>query len=110
MRGEKVGVFGKVRPGLMRFGKVFKTVRECTRIDPTPLPEDCFVPENRFAIDVGGVLEYYPTSQSVVRFDVGDTIIHTRRKSIIFSPVFAQDIPSRTDHNSQFNIGVGFRF
>jgi hypothetical protein len=68
------------------------------------------VPENRFAIDLGGVLEYYPTSGSVVRFDLGDTVIHTRRKSIVFSPVFIQDIPARTDHNFQFNIGVGFRF
>ena len=95
VRGEKFGVFGKVRPGIASFD------RESFRLsnnEPT-----------KFALDVGGVLEYYPTSRVVLRIDVGDTIIpfgdETRRIAV---PPFT-DRPGTT-HNFQTSFGVGFRF
>lgn len=91
-RGKRVGVFGKARPGFIRFSQVpgftcIQTVGSCPQAAKT-----------NFAFDLGGVVEYYPSRRVVVRFDVGDTIIHDQ------SGVFG------TRHSFQFSSGVGFRF
>ncbi|HEX5965010.1 MAG TPA: hypothetical protein VFY51_03735, partial [Pyrinomonadaceae bacterium] len=71
------------------------------------------------ATDLGGVLEFYPSPRIVTRFDVGDTIIHFRRRTIngvAFDPVTQQFTlfpftrPARTSHNFQFIASVGWRF
>ena len=41
-------------------------------------------------MDVGGVVEFYPSKRIVTRFDAGDTIIHFGRRNmntIVFDPV-----------------------
>ena len=98
------GLFGKVRPGVMRFGEVL-TLRPTSQFFFVPAVES----RTHFALDVGAVLELYPTQKSLLRFDFGDTIIRgeTRR--------FAQGstnftTTSRYTHNFQFSAGAGFRF
>jgi hypothetical protein len=70
-------------------------------------------------MDVGGVVEFYPSKRIVTRFDVGDTIIHFGRRNlntVLFDPLTNTftpatiPIPSRTSHNFQFMTSVGFRF
>lgn len=96
-RGEKAGLFGKARPGLLHFEE--KLNPNIIFIIPPPTPDN-----PHFALDLGGVLELYPTRHVVVRFDVGDTIIRFRYGSPLMGD-------SRfTQHNLQFNAGVGFRF
>jgi hypothetical protein len=92
IRGRRVGLFGKFRPGLVY-------VRS---------PLVCFIPEgcgsapastdsrSWFALDVGAVVEMYPSRRWVTRFDVGDTFV--RRDSFFSS------------HNLQLSIGIGIRF
>ena len=72
-----------------------------------------------FAMDVGGVVEFYPTKRIVTRFDFGDTIIHFNRRTmntVSFNDVTNTitpttiPIPARTSHNFQFMTSVGFRF
>lgn len=63
-----------------------------------------------FALDAGGVLEYYPSRRFVLRFDAGDTMIFLEEKRGIeegFPRIF-QD--ATTLHKFQFSIGVGIRF
>lgn len=96
VRTRKVGVFAKVRPGFVHFGgsryEVFGNDQ------PT-----------KFALDVGGVIEYCPTPRSIIRVDAGDTIIAfgndrfpSGTPNFIYQP--------GTSHNFQGSIGVGFRF
>jgi len=73
-RRARFGVFGKSRFGLWHFRRSY------------------------FAIDLGGVLEYYPSSHTVVRLDVGDTIIFYRGTQL------------GTVHNFQPGIGFSYRF
>jgi hypothetical protein len=63
-------------------------------------------------MDVGGVLEFYPTRRIVTRFDGGDTMIHYRSFDvpIFFFPLQTFRIPAETTHNFQFSAGVGYRF
>ena len=89
-RSNRIGVFGKARPGFIHFGFVPGFV--CVD-SPCPQPKHTV-----FAVDLGGIFEYYPARRTVVRFDAGDTIIHQDKR--FFS----------TSHSLQTSIGVGFRF
>ena len=73
-RGDKFGMFGKVRPG---FTRLYDSGLEC-------VGEMCALvllarPDYRteFALDLGGVLEFYPSVRTVMRFEVGDIMIGT---------------------------------
>jgi hypothetical protein len=89
MRSERAGIFGKLRPGFIRFG-------EGTSVIGTTTPS-----ETAFALDFGGVFELYPSRSVALRFDVGDTVIR------FSNPVFVDTFYS---HNLQISTGVAFRF
>jgi hypothetical protein len=73
-RFDSFGVFGKARAGMWHFGGSY------------------------FATDLGGVLEYYPTRRTVIRIDLGDTIL------------FYGGIALGTVHNFQPGLGFSYRF
>ena len=95
VRRKKFGAFAKFRPGIVRFGGDFFRARNSER--------------SNLALDVGGVLEYYPTSRFIVRVDVGDTIIPFGDK-IINNPLPPIINRPGTTHNLQISFGVGYRF
>ncbi|HZF41622.1 MAG TPA: outer membrane beta-barrel protein [Blastocatellia bacterium] len=89
MRSEKAGIFGKFRPGFIRFS------------EGTPL----FLgssSDTEFALDFGGVFELYPSRHVALRFDVGDTVIRFSNPNLVADPTFR--------HNLQISTGVAFRF
>lgn len=96
-RGERFGIFGKLRPGFLHFDEEIDP--NIVFINPPPRPQN-----PHFALDVGGVIEYYPSRRWVVRFDVGDTIVRFR----YFNPLMGDR--RFTGHNLQVNAGIGFRF
>jgi hypothetical protein len=108
-RFEKFGVFGKVRPGFISAGGVFSV------LPGSQLPSFQFnfkiERENFFTTDFGGVLELYPSSRMVVRFDAGDTAIrHPARfgAQFGFGPLVLIR-PAKFSHNFQLTAGVAFR-
>ena len=107
-RFEKFGVFGKVRPGAVSFSKTIKW-----NFVPSPhRPTSQIERRTFFSLDVGGVLEFYPTPRIVTRFDGGDTIIFYGSTQVPFltlrTPIF--EMPAKRKHQFQFSAGVGFRF
>jgi len=118
-RFEKWGIFAKARPGAISFsrGAVDVLVAPGT---PAFGPVDFeFKRQTAFALDLGGVVEFYPSKRIVTRFDFGDTIMHFNRRNmntVAFDPVSNTlnpsilSIPGRTSHNFQFMTSVGFRF
>lgn len=115
-RFEKWGIFAKGRPGVVSFSR-----GEFNPVGVVP-PGVVQVETNRinaFAVDVGGVVEFYPSERIVTRFDAGDTIIHFGRRTIngvTFNPItgdftlFPFVRSARTTHNFQFMASVGWRF
>jgi len=102
LRFDRVGVFGKVRPGFVNVKSsalpfcvqtVCLPTGVCTQIFPPACSPIRFA-DTRFSLDVGGVLEFYPAKRVIVRFDVGDTVVNR----------------SFATHNLQLGAGVGFRF
>jgi len=99
-RFERFGVFGKVRPGVAHLSNqgtlcLGQGCAAANLLNPTYRTE--------FAVDLGGIFEFYPTSRLVARLDLGDTLIRERG----IAPPFR---PDTTSHNFTSRIGFGFRF
>jgi hypothetical protein len=107
VRAGKVGAFGKVRPGFMHF-----------RSDPfgRSEPGGSLLGRDRASsteplIDVGGVVEFYASDSLIVRFDLGDTIIHYARRTVrVGFPDLEITAGGFTTHNVQGSFGIGLRF
>ena len=96
VRTKTLGLFAKVRPGFMHFRRrhITEDFNNQSRI--------------RFALDIGGVFEYYPLRQLAVRIDMGDTIIPMGGRTIRTpTEIFHVDTGL---HNLQAGIGLSLRF
>jgi hypothetical protein len=103
LAGERMGLFAKVRPGFTRLSARGR-LGDCTGVD-------CALvllvrPEYRteFALDFGGVFEFYPSARTVARVEVGDTIIRHRS---VAPPCWGSTC---TSHNLSTGLGFGVRF
>jgi Outer membrane protein beta-barrel domain len=92
-RIKRFGVFAKVRPGFQTYGHAITSVASTT-----PLQFN-YVRRVNFALDIGGVLEYYATRRLALRFDLGDTRIR-----------FDTGTTHVWGNNLQLGTGVVFRF
>ena len=106
LRREKFGVFGKLRPGFVRFSPI----QDCSSV--TSCPD---VKTTGFALDMGAVVEGYLSRHFMVRFDVGDTYQRLRDTQFITSddmggPGFLETRRAERRNNLQMSFGVGFRF
>lgn len=100
-RAAHVGIFGKTRAGIARIaeGRQFGV---CILIFPPP--ESCYVSETRLALELGGVVELYPSPRSILRVDVGDIVTRLGKSSARF----ARD--GDFAHDLRVVAGAGFRF
>ena len=116
-RWERFGVFAKARPGLISFGEALELTRATFETGGQVFDFPVFAPARKthFTADVGGVLEFYASRRTMVRFDFGDTIIRygerrTFGPGVFPAPPSPVTIAAETKHNFQFTAGVGFRF
>jgi len=100
VRGERVGAFAKVRPGFVTLTNTgLGCAGDICPLILLPRPEY----RTEFALDLGGIFEFYPTPRSIARFDLGTTAIRHRSQGVP---------PCRdcTTKNLSTSLGVGFRF
>ena len=73
-RFDRFSVFGKARPGFVRFSSAPEPIA-CIAIFPPPL--NCVLAEGRnvLALDLGGGVELYPTERTLVRIDVSSLLL-----------------------------------
>ena len=99
-RGDRFGGFAKVRPGIVTLSNTgMGCVGEVCALILLPRPEY----RTEFAIDLGGVFEFYPTPRTIARFDLGTTTI--RHRSLGVPP--CRDC---TTNNLSTSVGMGFKF
>ena len=125
-RFKKFGLFIKGRPGFVGFTKAshLVSITPITIIHPFIGPLQFDNPEFRIgkatylSMDVGGVVEFYPSRRIVTRLDTGDTIISygiyrepaPTACATICTPPLVFERPAETRHNLQFSVGIGIRF
>jgi len=99
-RWDKFGVFGRFRPGFTSYSGVIKEFTTGAtefgrRTDP--------------AFDVGGGFEFFVSRRILLRYDLGDTVIHYSSTSVRISGQ-AVPAPGVVRNNFQFSTGIAFRF
>ncbi|MBZ5505067.1 MAG: hypothetical protein LAO78_06240 [Acidobacteriia bacterium] len=102
-RTDTVGIFGKVRPGVISFSN---TVQGIT-FNPT-VPSAFTIETGRLtepALDLGTVIEFYPARHWAWRTDLGNTMIFYRSSSFL-----GVTLPGTTHSNFQFSTGIQYRF
>ncbi len=104
-RAKYAGLFAKARPGVMSIGEITSGF-DC---NSTSLGSVCRVKHSQFALDAGAVAEVYPTRRSIIRLDVGDTMVNIRRASRGFLRQTSATSNEFT-HNLQTSLGFGYRF
>lgn len=114
-RWQKFGLFAKARPGFVSFDGSFaprKTGTITVNGHQFPVYDfDRIVRTTHFSMDLGGVVEVYPSRRVIVRFDAGDTMIRYGPHDVLdfsHTPEFFK-ASSRTTHNFQLSSGVSFR-
>ena len=99
LRRERFGLFGKVRPGFARLtDKGINCVGEVCALMLLARP----IYRTEPALDLGAVLEFYPTPRTVARVDLGSTLI--RHRSTV------PPCTGCTSSNFASRFGVGVRF
>jgi len=102
VRNKWAGVFAKARPGVMWFGE-FQSRGSCTS---TTFGSTCGVAhEKDFAMDLGGVVEFYPAERAIIRVDVGDTLIRYQDRTF---GTFTNPILVNGGFKSNFQVSLGF--
>ena len=90
---DRFGAFGAVRPGVIHFGGAYFAQRLDQKTHPM--------------LNVGGILEYYPSRRTVLRVSLDDAIIYYGEARLFNRP---NPDPLGTVHNLQPGFGFGFRF
>jgi hypothetical protein len=114
-RFRHFGLFAKARPGFVTFSRVLhQTGTETFTFGSQTFIFPTFDDRRRtyFSTDLGGVLELYPSSRILTRFDFGDTLIHYGQRDArgLLTGAPPPSISPSTSHNFQFTAGIGLRF
>jgi len=105
IRRNDFGFFGKVRPGFQSYAQALEIIAT----QPSGTASYTYGRSTNFALDLGGIVEFYPTERGTLRIEAGDS--HT-----FFSPhtVNFNGKPVRYDlgmhHTIQLVFGYGWRF
>jgi hypothetical protein len=104
-RSKYAGLFAKARPGVMFIGEATSGFN-CSRFETFTR---CRPSHNHFALDAGAVVEVYPTRRSIIRLDVGDTMVNVRQAT---RDIFTQTTTTSSNliHQLQISFGFSYRF
>jgi hypothetical protein len=103
-RWNRFGIFGKFRAGFNSYsGAIIQASQNGSliltfgrRTDPS--------------FDIGGIFEFYVSRRVLLRYDLGDAIIHYNSSSVMGPGGQAIPVPSEVRNNFQFSTAVAFRF
>jgi len=105
IRRNHFGFFGKVRPGFESYAQALESITS----PPSGSVVYTYGRSTNFVLDLGGIVEFYPTEGRTLRIEAGD--------SHIFFPSYTVDVNGtslRYDlgmrHSIQFVFGYGWRF
>jgi hypothetical protein len=99
IRLGRVAAFARVRPGFVHFTERF-LAPDIGCVALFPPPEACLIDATNFALDIGGTVEVSPSARTVIRVDIGDTLIRFNRSEL--DPAWR--------NNLQIAAGGGVRF
>lgn len=104
----RLSLFGKARPGFLRFGEAREPLA-CILIFPPPLDCALAAGHTAFALDLGGGAQLRTSERTFVRFDVGDNLVRYDVGPVL-RPEEGVVEGAFWTNNFRFTIGGGLRF
>jgi hypothetical protein len=106
IRRNHFGFFGKVRPGVQSYSAALASVTTSGSSTST----FTYTRSNNFVLDLGGIIELYPSSRSTLRIEVGDTHLFFDTRNVVVDGI-TQSVPGGAmQHSIQLIVGYGLRF
>jgi hypothetical protein len=102
IRRNHFGIFGKVRPGFHSYSDALNSIRSNGTFG--------YSRSTNFVLDLGGIVEFYPSEHGTLRFEAGDTHIYFGTKDVDISGTPEQVGGGKLRHTIQFTTGYGWRF
>jgi hypothetical protein len=107
IRRNHFGFFGKVRPG---FNSYSKALSGLTINQSTGAFQYSYDRATSFALDLGGIIEFYPAERSTLRLEVGDTHLFFGTRNINDNGTIVPVPGGDLRHSIQMSVGYGWRF
>jgi Outer membrane protein beta-barrel domain len=101
IRRNHFGIFGKVRPGFNSYSMALTGINAGT---------DSYGRATCFVLDLGGIVEFYPTEKSTLRIEAGDTHISFGTRDVNIDGTTQAFPGGKLQHSIQFMFGYGWRF
>ena len=108
-RFQHFGVFGKARPGFITAGKVLREF-DVQTILPSNVISQRDARLTQFALDAGGVLEYYASRRWTLRYDFSDAIIRSEPLILLIEGQRQNAFTPHFTNNFQFSTSIRYRF
>jgi hypothetical protein len=110
IRRDRLGLFGKLRPGLVRSSNVV-TGFEQMQVGNVLETRKTLDTYHTFALDFGGVIEIYATKRQLIRLDLGDTHLYYHTTFIKNPDGSVTTLPGGTrQHSIQMSVAYAWRF
>jgi hypothetical protein len=105
IRRNHFGFFGKVRPGFNSYSKALTSIN--TTSSPAVYSYDRSA---SFALDLGGIIEFYPAEHGTFRLEVGDTHVYFSNRNVNDNGMTVPSPGGALRHSIEFITGYGWRF
>ncbi len=101
IRRNHFGFFGKVRPGFQSYSAALTSVTSNS---------ETYGRANNFVLDLGGIVELYPSERSTLRIELGDTHLFFGTRDVTIDGVTQSYGGGKMQHSIQLMLGYGWRF
>jgi hypothetical protein len=102
VRRNHFGIFGKVRPGFNSYSDALSAI--------SATGQESFSRSTNFVLDLGGIVEFYPSERGTLRLEAGDTHIYFNTRDVNFGGTIVPAGGGKLQHTIQFIVGYGWRF
>jgi hypothetical protein len=106
IRRNHFGFFGKVRPGFDSYSQALSSITTNSSGQTTY----GYGRSTNFALDLGGIIEFYPAERSTLRLEVGDTHYFFGTRNVEINGGNTPAPGGGLRHTIQFSFGYGWRF
>jgi len=105
IRRNHFGFFGKVRPGFNSYSAALTSTDTYTQP-----PTNSYARSTNFILDLGGVVELYPSERSTLRIEMGDTHLFFNARDLTVDGEATSVPGGKMQHSIQLMLGYGWRF
>lgn len=105
VRRNHFGFFGKVRPGFNSYSQALTGASSSGGA-----PVLTYARSTNLVLDLGGILEFYPSEKGTVRLEVGDTHLFFGTKDVNVNGMSIQVGGGKLQHSIEMMVGYGWRF